>query len=118
MGENDNGTGGATALAELNTDDKTELDLLRECLKEQTRVAQVNADALAQLSEAMKGLAPIPVVPPTADEVRNAKFEKLYMLWLKQSKFKEFKHSDSVDVCQWLLQFDSTVSNLASQPAT
>ena len=36
------------------------------------------------------------------------------MLWLKQSKFKEFKHSDSVDVCQWLLQFDSTISNLAS----
>ena len=36
------------------------------------------------------------------------------MLWLKQVKFKEFKHSENVDVCQWLLQFDSTVSNLAS----
>ena len=113
MGENQD-TGVAGALSELNTEGKSEIELLRECLKEQTRVAQVNANALAQLSEAMKGLAPIPVVPPTLDEVRNAKFEKLYMLWLKQSKFKEFKHSDSVDVCQWLLQFDSTVSNLAS----
>ena len=114
MGENENGTDGAHAIAAKNTEDMSEVELLRECLKEQTRVAQANADALAKLSEAMKGLAPIPVVPLTPDEVRNAKFEKLYMLWLKQSKFKEFKHSDSVDVCQWLLQFDSTVSNLAS----
>ena len=113
MGETED-TGVAGALSELNTEGKTEIELLRECLREQTRVAQVNATALAQLSEAMRGLAPIAVVPPTPEEVRNTKFEKLYMLWLKQSKFKEFKHSDSVDVCQWLLQFDSTISNLAS----
>ena len=92
MGEDDNGTDGAAALAQLNTEGMDEIELLRECLKEQTRVAQVNADALAKLSETMKGLAPIPVVPPTADEIRNKKFENLYMLWIKQSKFKEFKH--------------------------
>ena len=112
MVENED-SGGVGALSELNTEGKTEIELLRECLKEQTRVAQVNANALAQLSEAMKSLAPIPVVGPTPENVRNGKFEKLYMIWLKQSKFKEFKHSDNVDVCQWLLQFDSTVSNLA-----
>ena len=104
----------AMAPVEGNVEDKSEVELLTECLKEQTRVAQTNADALAQLSEAMKGLAPVPIVPPTAEDVRNAKFEKLYMLWLKQVKFKEFKQSDNLDVCQWLLQFDSTVSNLAS----
>ena len=108
---------GAMAPVEGNVEDKSEVELLRECLKEQTRVAQTNADALAQLSEVMKGLAPVPIVPPTAEDVRNAKFEKLYMLWLKQVKFKEFKQSDNLDVCQWLLQFDSTVSNLASQHA-
>ena len=107
-------TGEATALPESNIGGMSEIELLRECLREQTRVAQVNADALAKLSETMKGLAPIPVVAPTVEEIRNSKFEKLYMLWLKQSKFKEFKHSDNIDVCQWLLQFDSTVSNLAS----
>ena len=110
----DTDAGGAIALAEENAEGKSEVELLRECLKEQTRVAEVNAQALAQLSEAMKGLAPAAVIPPTAEEIRSAKFEKLYMLWLKQVKFKEFKHSDNVDVCQWLLQFDSTVINLAS----
>ena len=107
-------TGGVGAMAEKNSEGMSELDLLRECLKEQTKVAQINADAIVKLSEAMRGLAPIPVVAPTVEDVRNSKFEKLYMLWLKQSKFKEFKHSDNVDVSQWLLQFDSTVSNLAS----
>ena len=114
MTDEENGTGGAGSPAGRDTESLTELELLRECLKEQTKVAQNNADALAQLSAAMRSLAPTPVVAPTADEVRKGKFEKLYMIWLKQSKFKEFKHSDSVDVCQWLLQFDSTVSNLAS----
>ena len=112
--DEDTSTGGANAMAEKNTEGMSELDLLRECLKEQTKVAKINADAIVKLSEAMKGLTPIPVVAPTAEEVRNSKFEKLYMLWLKQSKFKEFKHSDNVDVSQWLLQLDSTVSNLAS----
>ena len=115
MGDEENTvTNGASALTEQNTEGMSELDLLRQCLKEQTRVAQVNAEAIVKLSEAMKGLAPQPIIAPTLDEVRNSKFEKLYMLWLKQSKFKEFKHSDNLDVCQWLLQFDSTVSNLAS----
>ena len=97
MGETED-TGVAGALSELNTEGKTEIELLRECLKEQTRVAQVNADAIGRLSDAMRGLAPIPVVVPTAVEVRNSKFEKLYMLWLKQSNFKEVKHTDSIDV--------------------
>ena len=115
MGDEENtATVGASALPVRNTEGLSEIELLRECLREQTRVAQVNADALAKLSETMKGLAPIPVVAPTVEEIRNSKFEKLYMLWLKQSKFKEFKHSDSIDVSQWLLQLDSTVSNLAS----
>ena len=55
---------GAMAPVEGNVEDKSEVELLRECFKEQTRVAQVNADALAQLPEAMKGLAPVPIVPP------------------------------------------------------
>ena len=96
------------------TEGMSELEMLRKCLNEQTKVAQINAEAIVQLSAAMRGLAPAPVVVPTDDQIRKSKFEKLYMLWLKQSKCKEFKHSDNVDVCQWLLQFDSTVSNLAS----
>ena len=100
--------------AAKDADAMTDVETLRECLRQQTKVAQANADALSQLTEALKGLAPIPIAPPSADEVRTAKFEKLYMLWIKQSKFKEFKHSDDLDVCQWLLQFDSTVSHLAS----
>ena len=39
---------------EGNVENKSEVELLRECLKEQTRVAQTNADALAQLSEVMQ----------------------------------------------------------------
>ena len=70
------------------TEGMTELEMLRECLNEQTRVAQINAEAIVQLSAAMRGLAPAPVVVPTEDQIRNSKFEKLYMLWLKQSKFK------------------------------
>ena len=44
---------GSVAPVEGNVEDKSEVELLRECLKEQTRVAQTNADALAQLSEVM-----------------------------------------------------------------
>ena len=91
--------GAEGALQEQLDDSRTQIQLLRDCLSEQTRVAQANANALTQLTEAMKNLAPVPVVAPTPEEVRNGKFEKLYMLWLKQNKFKEFKHSDSVDVC-------------------
>ena len=113
MGDEDS-TNGSHASTDKDTEGMTEVQLLRACLSEQTKVAQANADALTKLTEAMKGLAPSPIVPPTPDEVRNGKFEKLYMLWLKQSKFKEFKHSDNIDVSQWLLQLDSTVTNLAS----
>ena len=74
-GDDDNtATVGASAVPEKNTADMSELELLRECLREQTRVAQVNADALAKLSETMKSLAPTPVVSPTDDEIRNSKF--------------------------------------------
>ena len=78
MGDKDKDTDtvGAVALEE-NAEEKSEVELLRECLKEQTRVAEVNAQALAQLSEAMKGLAPAAVIPPTAEEVRSTKVEKL-----------------------------------------
>ena len=107
MGDDENtATVGASALPVRNIKGLSEIELLRECLREQTRVAQVNADALAKLSETMKSLAPIPVVSPNVDEIRNSKFEKLYMLWLKQSNFKEVKHTDSIDVCQWLLQLE------------
>ena len=78
----------------------TEIELLRECLKEQNKVSQAHAEAISKLSDAMRGLVPVAPAVPSDDEVRKAKFEKLYMLWLKQSKFKEFKHSDNVDVCQ------------------
>ena len=66
MGDKDKDTdaGGAIALAEENAEGKSEVELLRKCLKKQTRDAQVNAEVLAQLSEAMQGLAPVPVIPP------------------------------------------------------
>ena len=108
----ENSVEGAVAPVEENFENKSEVEMLRQCLREQTRVSQMHADAIAQLTEAMKGMAPVHAVPPTDAEVRNSKFEKLYMLWLKQSKVKEFKHSD--DVCQWLHQFDLAVSNLAN----
>ena len=47
-------------------------------------------------------------------EARKAKFEKLYLLWLKPTKTKKFRQADDVDVGNWLLQFDATVKSLAS----
>ena len=36
------------------------------------------------------------------------------VFWTKQNKVKEFKQSDSTDVCQWLQQFDSNIQSFAS----
>ena len=76
MGDEDS-TNGGHASADKDTEGMSEVQLLRACLREQTKVAEANANALAKLSEAMRGLAPSPIVPPTPEEARNGKFEKL-----------------------------------------
>ena len=67
-----------------------------------------------QLATAILGVTPAGPAVQTAQEIRDQKFSKLYLFWTKQNKVKEFKQSDSIDVCQWLQQFDSNVKNFAS----
>ena len=86
------------------------LEKQNQALEKQNETAKANADAIRQLSEAMTRLAPA----ANDAEARKAKFEKLYLLWLKPTKTKEFRQADDVDVGNWLLQFDATVKSLAS----
>ena len=66
--------------------------------QQNTDAAQQSADAIRALSDAMRNLVPAPAAVPTDGEVRKAKLEKLYMVWLKSTKLKEFKQSDNIDV--------------------
>ena len=95
----------------------SELEMLRKCLENQEKalekqntLAEQNSEAIRLLSQAMRGM--VPADQPA--EIREAKFEKLYLLWLKPSKLKEFKQADHIEVSDWLLQFHTTVNSLAS----
>lgn len=87
--------------------------LQNKIAQQNTDAAQQSADAIRALSDAMRNLVPAPAAVPTDGEVRKAKLEKLYMVWLKSTKLKEFKQSDNVDVRHWLLQFNSCIKDLA-----
>ena len=65
MGDEDS-TNGAHASTDNDTGGMSGVQWLRACLKEQMKVAQANADALAKLTEVMKGLSPSPIVPPNS----------------------------------------------------
>ena len=81
----------------------SEIELLRQCINNQNEVMKA-------MTLAMKGM--VPAIPEA--DVRKGKFEKLYMLWLKTNKLKEFKQADHIEVSDWLSQFHTTVNNLAS----
>ena len=84
MGDEDS-TKGAHASTDNDTGGMSEIQLLRACLKEQTRVAQANSDAIARLTEAMKGLSPSPIIVVIKEDThqrrhsprRNSSMEKL-----------------------------------------
>ena len=51
---------------------------------------------------------------PNAADIRATKMEKLYGFFIKHTKLKDYKPYDSIDVKQWLQQFDATIDQIAS----
>ena len=70
-----------------------------------------NASAIAALSQALQGLQP---QVPDAATTRTSKREKLYGFFIKHTKLKDFKPSESTDVHAWLKQFDASIETIAS----
>ena len=74
-------------------------------------IVQHCTDALEKLSTAVTTLSN----PQQQDAAvtRANKLERLYSMFLKQNKLKEFKPHDSIDARQWLEHFDEAIESLA-----
>ena len=86
--------------------EKTDRELIRECMES-------NALAIQKMTEALAALA-APARPPDEAVVRATKLEKLYGFFIKHTKLKEYKPYDSIDVRLWLQQFDAAIESIAS----
>ena len=81
-------------IAEAAADDKTEKQLLMECIA------------------AFRALAP---AGPNHVAIRASKLEKLYGIFIsKHSLLIDYKPYDSIDVRRWLIQFDAAIDSHAS----
>ena len=74
-------------------DVKTDKQLLMECIA------------------AFKALAP---AAPNNAAIRTAKLEKVYGIFIKHNKLKDYKPYDSIDVRLWLIQFEAAIDSNAS----
>ena len=91
-----------------------QLEFIKTFMKQQQATSVAQTDVLKQLAAAILGVTPAAPAVQTPQEIRDQKFSNLYVFWTKQNKVKEFKQSDSIDVCQWLQQFDSNIQSFAS----
>ena len=87
--------------------EKTDRELIKECLES-------NALAMQKLTDALAALAAPVHVPPDEAVVRATKLEKLYGFFIKHTKLNEYKPYDSIDVRLWLQQFDAAIDSIAS----